>query len=127
HHDRARSWFSGQGSSGWATCPLTESGFVRVSSNPVLPHAATPADAMSVLELLRGLPGHEFWADDVSLVASDHVDRTRIASYRHVTDAHLVALARGRGARLATLDGELRRLLSRGRADISILVIGGRS
>ncbi|MGI9022281.1 MAG: type II toxin-antitoxin system VapC family toxin, partial [Acidimicrobiales bacterium] len=42
HHDRARSWFSGPGSSGWATRPLPQHGFVRVSSHPMLPHAATP-------------------------------------------------------------------------------------
>lgn len=124
HHDRAGEWFARHRPSVWATCPLTESGFVRVSSNPVLPHAVTPCEAINVLGRLRDLPGHEFWSDDVSLATSDEVDRTRLASYRHVTDAHLLALARSRGGRLATLDGGIKRLLARGRGDRSVLTIG---
>jgi predicted nucleic acid-binding protein len=34
HHDLAHDWFAGQRRSGWATCAITESGFVRVISNP---------------------------------------------------------------------------------------------
>lgn len=126
HHDTARQWFGRHRSSGWATCPLTESGFVRVSSNPVLPHAVTPVEAISVLQRLRDLPGHEFWTDDVTLVTSEHVDGTRIATYRQVTDAHLLALARRRGGQLATLDTGIQRVFSRGRTDRSVVTIPGR-
>jgi predicted nucleic acid-binding protein len=34
HHEVAHDWFADNGPRGWATCPLTESGFVRVVSNP---------------------------------------------------------------------------------------------
>lgn len=124
HHGVARRWFEAAAGPGWATCPLTESGFVRVSANPVLPHAVTPAEALALLARLRQLDGHAFLDDDISLVASPHVDRGRIASHRQVTDAHLLAIARRHDARLATLDAGLRRALARGDGDRSVVVIG---
>lgn len=45
HHARIREWFTANATLGWATCPLTEAGFVRVSTNPkVLPSAIGIAD-----------------------------------------------------------------------------------
>jgi len=41
HHAAVRRWFVAHHAAGWATCPVTESGFVRVSSNRTtreLPH-----------------------------------------------------------------------------------------
>ena len=126
HHGVIRAWFKRQSPSGWATCPLTESGFVRVSSNPAVPHAVAPAEALALLDLLRDLEGHVFWDDDISLVSSPHVDRPRIASHRQVTDAHLVAIARRHGGCLATLDRRLRPL-ARGANDPAILLIPAES
>lgn len=51
------------------------------------------------------LPGHRFWTDGVSIVASPHVNRTGLVGYRQVTDAHLLALALSSGGALATFDG----------------------
>lgn len=102
HHARVREWFAANASAGWATCPITESGFVRVSTNPkVLPSPIAVADARRVLAALRAAEGHCFLVDDVSL-ADDDVPA--IASYRQVTDAHLLTLARRRGVRLVTFD-----------------------
>lgn len=82
--------------------PLTEAGFVRVSTNPkVLPSAIGIADARRVLVALRAVGGHRFLADDVSLVDDDV---PLIVGYRQVTDAHLLTLARRRGVRLVTFD-----------------------
>lgn len=114
HHRTARAWFRRNAKPGWSTCPLTESGFVRVSCNPATPHAVTLAEAFALLERIRRIEGHQFWEDDISLVASPHVDRTRIASHRQVTDAHLLALARRHGGRLVTFDQGAQRVLSRG-------------
>jgi len=126
HHEAARRWFEGNASPGWATCPLTESGFVRVSSNPVVPHAVTPSEALALLGRLRELEGHTFLDDGVSLAASPHVDRGRIVSHRQVTDAHLLAVARRHRARLATLDRGLQRALARGEDDPAVVLIGTR-
>src|SRR3954447_26942611 len=97
-----RAWFDVNGESGWATCPMSESGFVRVSSNPkVLPSPIGVAAARAVLAALRTAGAHRFLADDVSLTDGDVPD---IAGYRQVTDAHLLTLARRRGVHLVTFD-----------------------
>jgi toxin-antitoxin system PIN domain toxin len=102
-HAPMRAWFGANGSAGWATCPTTESGFVRVSSNPkVLPSAIGVDAARQVLSALRAQHGHRFLTDDVS--ASDR-DVPAIAGYRQVTDAHLLTLARRHRVRLVTFDG----------------------
>lgn len=81
HHARIREWFTANATLGWATCPLTEAGFVRVSTNPkVLPSAIGIADARPVLVALRAVGGHRFLADDVSLVDDDV---PLIVGYRH--------------------------------------------
>jgi uncharacterized protein len=108
HHAPMRAWFRENRTRGWATCPVTESGFVRVSSNPrALPAAIGIEAAREVLSALRSVSGHRFLADDVSLADSDV---PRISGYRQVTDAHLLTLARRRGARLLTFDPGIRSL-----------------
>jgi uncharacterized protein len=108
HHRAAVSWFTSAHADGWATCPVTQSGFVRVSSNRrVIPDARSPREAATVLRALLGMAGHAFWADDVSIAHADEVDLGRLQGYRQVTDAHLLALAARRGGRLVTFDGAL--------------------
>jgi hypothetical protein len=81
---------------------MTESGFVRVSSNPkVLPSAVGVDAARSVLAALRALDGHCFLSEDVSLTDEDV---PAMSGYRQVTDAHLLKLARRRDMRLLTFD-----------------------
>ena len=90
---------------GWATCPVTEVGFVRVSSNArAIPDARTPAQAIGLLVRMRTLPGHVFWSDDVSPTDADARIFASLVGHRQVTDAHLLTLALRRGGRLATLD-----------------------
>ena len=105
HHEAAHRWFRQAVSDGWATCPLTQTGFVRVSSNDrILPGARQPAEAIALLEKITLVPGHVFWSDDISLCSSKFVFRERLTGYRQVVDAHLLALALTRGGRLATFD-----------------------
>ncbi len=108
HHAAMREWFAAEGPRGWATCPITESGFVRVSSNPkALPTAIGISAARGVLTALRGLDGHRFLVDGVSIVAPDV---PAVAGYRQVTDAHLLTLARRSEMRLVTFDAGIRTL-----------------
>jgi uncharacterized protein len=117
HHAAMREWFVANGASGWATCPITESGFVRVSSNPrALPSAIGVGAAREVLAALRALDGHRFLVDDVSIVDPDVPG---IAGYRLVTDAHLLTLARRSGMRLLTFDGGIPQLA--GGRDVELL------
>jgi toxin-antitoxin system PIN domain toxin len=117
HHARMRAWFAEHSSGGWATCPLTESGFVRVSSNPkVLPVAVGIDAARAVLSALRALDAHRFLTDEVSLCDSDVPTMT---GHRQVTDAHLLTLARRYDVRLVTFDSGVL-ALSKGR-DVELL------
>jgi uncharacterized protein len=119
HHARMREWFTNNGSSGWATCPVTESGFVRVSSNPkVLPSAIGIDAARAVLSALRAVDGHRFLLDDVSLTDGDV---PAMSGHRQVTDGHLLTLARRRGVRLLTFDAGIL-ALSKGR-DVELLTV----
>jgi toxin-antitoxin system PIN domain toxin len=116
HHAAMRAWFAASAAEGWATCPITESGFVRVSSNPkVLPSPIGVEQARDVLRAMRRHPGHRFLADDVSITDADV---PRLAGHRQVTDAHLLALARRHGARLLTFDRAAAALAQRGGVEL---------
>lgn len=84
----------------WATCPITESGFVRISMSSA--YQAAFDDARKSIGTLRALPGHRFVADDVDAAALP-----RLTGYKDTTDAHLVTLAKRHGLKLATLDATL--------------------
>lgn len=72
HHAAVRAWCSANRDGGWATCAVTESGFVRVSSNPkVLPSFIAVEAARGVLSALRDVGDHRFLANDVSLADAD--------------------------------------------------------
>jgi predicted nucleic acid-binding protein len=89
----ALDWFRARGSSGFATCPLTQTGFVRISSNPAFTSkAVTPGEAIALLLRLTAMPGHRFWPDDLPLVEACPPDEP-LAIHRLVTDAYLLAMA----------------------------------
>jgi toxin-antitoxin system PIN domain toxin len=112
HHRSALRWFDRTRKAGWATCPLTQSGFVRVSSNEhILPGARSPREALALLRRIVALPGHVFWEDDLSIAATDLIDETRLLGHRQITDAHLLALALRHGGQLATLDRGITQLV----------------
>lgn len=104
HHEPAHRWFRTVLSQTWATTPITETGFVRLSANRDVVHqAVSPADAVAALAQVRRLPGHIFLADDSSLADAD-ISLVRLASRGQITDLHLVNLAAKHGGTLATLD-----------------------
>ena len=123
HHSAAHRWFGTHAQDGWATTPITESGFVRVSSNrAAIPAATSPVVALEALTAITGLDGHEFWADDVAVVPNGMGDATLIRTHRDVTDAHLLALAERYAGVLVTFDARRARLLGARPAElVSIL------
>ncbi len=113
HHEAAHEWF-GNWTSGWATTSMTETGFVRVSSNDsVLPAAVRPIDAIEHLSRLRSMPGHTFWIDAVGGVVGNDLDATRILGHRQVSDAHLVSIAIANDGTVATFDKGMRSLVDK--------------
>ena len=114
HHGAARTWFASAQGSGWQTCGVTESGFIRVSSNVrVTPDARTPAEAALLLHRLCSLAGHEFVADTVSLADSFELLGEIAHSSSVVTDAHLILLAASAGSAFVTFDRQAARMAAR--------------
>jgi uncharacterized protein len=111
HHLSATAWFD-EGDFEWATTPMTEAGFLRLTTNPqVTGMLITAAQAVLVLQELREAPGFRFLPDDSSL-ADPVIDLGPLAGSKQITDFHLVNLAARAGMRLATFDGALERSLS---------------
>jgi toxin-antitoxin system PIN domain toxin len=111
HHAQAHAWFNRVGHSRWATCPLTQLGFVRISSNPkIVSSAVSPREALVALQRMTALPGHAFWPDDVSPAGQTEFAALSLVGHRQVTDAYLLALCRRHKGRLATLDRGLAEL-----------------
>lgn len=105
HHEDAHAWFGRNRKSGFRTCPLTQTGFVRISSNPkFIAEAVSPADALTLLHQITALPEHEFWPDSLSFNEALRKAGRLMAGHQQVTDAYLVGLALSRGGILATLD-----------------------
>jgi uncharacterized protein len=114
HHEQARAWFEKNHRRGWATSPMTESGFVRVSSNRrVIPAATRPVEAIRLLAQMTRLPGHQFWTDDISIAHSKWIAAERLLGHGQVTDAHLLALTLRRRGRLVTFDRGVAEILPR--------------
>ena len=102
-HERAHAWLS-HDNAGWASCPLTENGFVRIISQPRYPNPIAPAEAIGLLRRACEGPGHEFWSCNVSLLDEKIVNSSRVLGPRQVTDAYLLALAVARDGRFVTFD-----------------------
>ena len=105
-HNRAHGWWDAQTGGGWASCPITENGFIRIMSQPAYSARVrfTPTDLVQRLATFASQTNHEFWPDSLSLRDSQTFVQDRIHSSRHITDLYLLALAASRGGRLATFD-----------------------
>lgn len=105
HHDLAHDWFADHRHEGWATCPLTENGLVRVAcqqpSDDVL---VRPADVIAKLQRFCRDKLHRTWTDSVSLTDATLFAPQFISGHRQVSDVYLLGLAKKMGGRLATFD-----------------------
>ena len=104
-HDRAAKWFGRHRAKGWATCPLTQAGFVRIVSNPAFSRdAVTPREAVGVLAANTAAKDHVFWPDEQPFAEAVAFAGARLVGHQQVTDAYLLGLAIRRSGVLATLD-----------------------
>ena len=111
-HGAAQTWFQARRRAEWATCPFTQAGFVRISSNPrVFPEAPSPEKAMTVLEANLGHARHRFWKDDIPLAEAVAPFLTFFTGHQQATDAYLLGLAIRKGGILATFDASIAALL----------------
>ena len=101
---RARAWWSTNRTNGWATCPLTQNGFVRVMSQPSYRQNRSIADAAALLKAGVLQRGHALWPDDVAMTDVHMFDHSRILGPKQITDIYLLALAVRNEGRLVTFD-----------------------
>jgi uncharacterized protein len=111
HHEVAHRWFADRVDARWATCSLTQLGFVRIVSNPAFSRdALSPVEALALLGENLVHPGHELWSDSLEVPTAVKEMESRLQGYKQLTDAYLLALAHRRKGVLATFDRGLRAL-----------------
>jgi hypothetical protein len=105
HHELAHDWFEDHRRAGWASCPITENGFVRLVTSPTFanpPHRA--ADIVPRLTALRRSGHHQFWGETVSLTDERVFNVAEVRGHKQLTDVYLLGLARSKGGALTTFD-----------------------
>ncbi len=103
-HGRAHAFLNEEISQGWASCPITQNGFIRVITQPRYPSPVSSSLAIQRLQRACATVHHSFWPCDLSLLDPSVVDASRIHGHRQITDAYLLALAVGHAGRLITFD-----------------------
>jgi len=104
HHGAAAAWLPANINSGWASCPITQNGCVRIMSQGAYPGARPVAQIVERLRAATSHAAHQFWPDDISIVNSQTVDVSRVHGARQITDTYLLGLAVKHGGRLVTFD-----------------------
>lgn len=126
HHEQAQSWFKAASGQGWCTTPLTELGLLRILCLPgVMEDPLNPADAMQILDSLKGHPNWKFAAADFP--AGEALDSMQLQGHNQINDGYLLGLAARKQLTLATFDKGFASLLKRGdkrRAHLHVLPVG---
>ena len=104
HHTVAATWLLANIDSGWASCPLTQNGCIRIMAQPSYPNALPPAQVAQRLGEAAATVHHTFWADDLSLLEAGVVRWDSVLGSRQVTDVYLLALAVHNRGRFVTFD-----------------------
>lgn len=110
HHEKVTTWWHQNATTGWATCPITENGFIRILGRPTYPGWPGSPDraAIALNQLVTAIPGHRFFADEISLLNRSVIALLNGASSSDVTDLYLLSLAVFRKAKFVTLDARIK-------------------
>ena len=109
HHQRASQWLVQEldHGYGWASCPLTQNGCLRIMAQPAYPQALPLAAVAQRLAQAAATPAHQFIADDYSLLEAGHLYWPQLLGHRQVTDAYLLGLAVRHGCRFVSFDARV--------------------
>jgi uncharacterized protein len=108
---KAQEWFGSSGKDNWGVCPLTELGFVRITTNPSFyPGPRTHEEATSILVKLADRPGYRYWPVTESWAALTAPFAPRLSGHQQLTDAYLLGLAIKENGVLVTFDRGLKYL-----------------
>lgn len=105
-HQAAFDWWIANSQYGWASCPITENGLLRVMSNPRYSSLArfSVGEVGGLLNRFTANSDHEFWSDDISLADKRVFECGAILGPMQITDVYLLGLAAGNKGRLVTFD-----------------------
>ena len=123
HHETAWSWLKANIKHGWASCPITQNGCIRIMSQPGYPNPLPAAQVAQRLAEAAARPQHRFWPDSISLLDETAVDRSRLLSARQVTDAYLLALAVHNKGTFVTFDRSIALAVVPGAQERNVLVL----
>lgn len=104
HHRTAVTWLQGNIAVGWASCPLTQNGVIRILSQPAYPGFLPPAAVAARLAEATRTEWHRFWPDDASLLDTATANWDAVLGSRQVTDTYLLALAVRHEGRFVSFD-----------------------
>lgn len=107
HHRLCQQWLHQHIADGWASCPITLNGCIRIMSQPTYPNAVPLQQVAARLQQAMQTPQHQFWPDDVNPLQGDTMQWQQLLHSRQVTDAYLLALACRHEGRLVTLDRKI--------------------
>ncbi len=122
-HAKAKAWHTGVGQTGWATCPITQNGLLRVVSQPRYTNAASVAELLELLNKATKDKSHEFWPDDISLASTGTLNSHVALTSAALTDVYLLALAVKHAGCLVTLDTRISRAAVAGASGEHLLVL----
>jgi len=106
-HTSASRWAAAHLHEGWASCPITQNGCIRIMSQPAYPGAIPAAQVAARLAEAAQHGQHAFWPDSLSLLQPGAIDWSRMLGHRQVTDSYLLALAVSNKGRLVTFDARV--------------------
>ena len=107
HHEAARRWLRDNIRHGWATCPITQNGCLRIMAHPAYPNSLA---ASLVAQRLCGATAtdyHQFWSDQVTLLQPGVADWRQVIGSKQITDVYLLALAVKQQGRFVTFDARI--------------------
>jgi len=104
HHRSAHAWMRTNRTQGWASCPITQNGCIRVMSQPTYPGHLPVAELVRRLAVATAAREHSFWPDSISVGDETKIAADFILIPRFLTDVYLLALAVEHGGRLVTFD-----------------------
>ena len=107
HHAVATQWLQQEIRHGWASCPLTQNGCLRIMAQPAYPQAQPLAAIASRLAQAAAHPAHTFLADDYSLLSADPQLRQHLLGHRQITDCYLLGLAVRHQCRFVSFDARV--------------------
>ncbi len=122
-HRFAADWFIDHAASGWASCPLTQNGCVRIQAQPRYPNPCPLPEVAARLSQFCAAPAHVFFPDDVSLLDPQRFDLPQLQRHSQITDLYLLALAVKHNARLVTFDRDIAITVVRGATAKNLLAL----